>query len=153
MRMSVFAVYMTPDPPTIFTLIVRYDVKNKWEHCDLKVGVFFVNIFRNFNANCDFSFANFQPKKLRNPSILLSKNEDEKFSLFRTFFFCLMWSTWLDSPGLPQFKNVYGVALRYFKRLLNGPKDPKLTVLSFPRISPFFTLGSHPIVYMTQCWQ
>ena len=45
---------------------------------------FFVNIFRNFNAICDFSFAmnsyghkaNFQPKQLRNPLILLSKNEE-----------------------------------------------------------------------------
>ena len=59
---------------------------------------FFVNIFRNFNAICDFSFAmnyyghkaNFQPKQLRNPLILLSKNEDEKFSVFRTVYFCLM---------------------------------------------------------------
>ena len=56
---------------------------------------FFVNIFRNFNAICDFSFAinyyghkaNFQPKQLRNPLILLSKNEDEKFSVLRTVYF------------------------------------------------------------------
>ena len=51
----------------------------------------FVNIFRNFNAICDFSFAMnsygyeniFQSKKNCNPLILLSKNEDEKFSVLR----------------------------------------------------------------------
>ena len=53
--------------------------------------VIFVNIFRNFNAISDFSFAMnsygyeniFQPKKISNPLILLSKNEDEKFPVFR----------------------------------------------------------------------
>ena len=58
---------------------------------------FIANIFRNFNAICDFSFAmnsygheaNFQPKQLRNPLILLSKNEDEKFSVLR-------WARFLD---------------------------------------------------------
>ena len=85
----------------------------------------FVNIFHNFNAISDFSFALnsygyeniFQPKKISNPLILLSKNEDEKFSVNRTAYFCLMKNTWLDSPGFSQFKNVYGVALRHLKRL------------------------------------
>ena len=59
---------------------------------------FIANFFRNSKAICDFSFAinsyghkaNFQPKKLRNPLILLSKIEDEKFSVFRMVYFCLM---------------------------------------------------------------
>ena len=120
---------------------------------------FFVNIFRNFIAICDFSFAmnsyehkvNFQPKQLRNLLILLLKNEDEKISVYRMIYFCLTRSTWLDSPGLSQFKNVYGIALRHFKRLKNTPQDPRLTVLSFSKITPFFTLCFHPIMYMTQC--
>ena len=53
--------------------------------------VIFANIFRNFNAISDFSFAMnshgyeniFQPKKINSPLILLSKNEDEKFSVLR----------------------------------------------------------------------
>ena len=55
---------------------------------------FFVNIFRSLNAISDFSFAmksdghkdNFQLKKMRNPLILLSKNEDEKISVLFVAF-------------------------------------------------------------------
>ena len=55
---------------------------------DLKsVSKVFVNIFRNFNAISDFSFAmnsdghkdNFQLKNIRSSLILLSKNEDDFF--------------------------------------------------------------------------
>ena len=34
---SVCCLHMTPDPPTIFTLLLDNDVKNKWEHCDLNI--------------------------------------------------------------------------------------------------------------------
>ena len=59
---------------------------------------FSVNIFRNFNAISDFSFAmnsyghedNFQPTKIRNPSILLLENEDENFFVYKKVYYCLM---------------------------------------------------------------
>ena len=50
-----------------------------------------VNIFRNFNGMCDFTFAihsyhhgdNFQLQFIRNLVILQLKNEDEKFPGFK----------------------------------------------------------------------
>ena len=96
----------------------------------------FVNIARNFNGTCDFTFAmhsyehedNFQPLVIGNSSIFRLKNEDEKFAVFRRGCFWLKRCTQGESPTLAEFKYVFIFIIRARRRPIIAANHTQLTI-------------------------
>ena len=100
-----------------------------------------VNIFRNLNGICDFTFAmhsydheeNFQLDFFGNPVILQLKNEDENFPVFRRGHFRIKQITCTESSAFSEFKYVFGVTIRPGSRPIIAANHSQLTTLTISK--------------------